>query len=758
MNKKYFLLLIVFLTVNIYHCLSQSPGGVTTDLSLWLKSNNGISQTDGQAVDSWSDQSGNGNNASQATAASQPILNSNTINFNAGLNFQNDFMLSATPSVLGIQNSDYEIFAIYKSNTVQSGNVDSEIQFITSTNDTNAGHFEMLVNNGTFGDHGFVFLPLTSQVIGQGVNGDYTNQNPYLFFGGINADVGNTGVNGLNVPKITPSGVRSSNNAALRIGSRNSNGEFPLNGVLSELIIYSSSNTTVQRNQIQSYLSLKYGITLDQTSATAYIASDGTTKMWDETLNTSYNNDIFGVGRDDNSGLNQKIAKSINTGAVFTVALDNDFTVANNDATRTTTFSSDLQFLTFANDGGATTTQTTELNTTAYNMRITREWQVQNVGSVGAVNVKFEGFGGYDVLSDTDGDFSTTGDQTVLGKLDANGELTGVTFTNGAYITLAFLTPSPGGVLGSLEFWVKANGDVTVSGGSPTDWNDETNKHTGEIVSGGGAAMTYTNDGHNFNPYVTFNGNGLTSGQFFNYGADVFLSGATSAEVFSVVEAGVGHTVDGGFPYQFAGNAGSSTQEYDFSNGHIFDTFGATFPGLSHNWNPLTPPIGSAVEIQDPHIYNTHSATNDWAASFDGALNYTSTTNTTNFASRQSPETFVGAAASSVFNGNISEVILHNNKLTDQERQRVNSYLSLKYGITLDQTSATAYLASDGTTKMWDETLNTSYNNDIFGIGRDDNSALNQKVAKSINAGAIFTVALDNNFIVANNDAARTAT
>ena len=39
------------------------------------------------------------------------------------------------------------------------------------------------------------------------------------------------------------------------------------------------------------------------------------------------------------------------------------------------------------------------------------------------------------------------------------------------------------------------------------------------------------------------------------------------------------------------------------------------------------------------------------------------------------------------FSGDIAEIITFNRKVTDTEAQMINSYLSLKWGITLDQTT-----------------------------------------------------------------------
>ena len=64
---------------------------------------------------------------------------------------------------------------------------------------------------------------------------------------------------------------------------------------------------------------------------------------------------------------------------------------------------------------------------------------------------------------------------------------------------------------------------------------------------------------------------------------------------------------------------------------------------------------------------------------------------------------------------------------------KIHSYLAVKYGITLENTGGGTqgdYLATTGTT-IWDASVNSSYHNDVIGIGRDDNQALLQKQSHS---------------------------
>ena len=73
---------------------------------------------------------------------------------------------------------------------------------------------------------------------------------------------------------------------------------------------------------------------------------------------------------------------------------------------------------------------------------------------------------------------------------------------------------------------------------------------------------------------------------------------------------------------------------------------------------------------------------------------------------------------------------------------QVNTYLAIKYGVTLGQGNGSVgnngnaynYVASDASV-VWDATANNAYAYNITAIGRDDASALNQKQSQSVNTG-----------------------
>ncbi|MEM9547810.1 MAG: T9SS type A sorting domain-containing protein [Bacteroidota bacterium] len=80
------------------------------------------------------------------------------------------------------------------------------------------------------------------------------------------------------------------------------------------------------------------------------------------------------------------------------------------------------------------------------------------------------------------------------------------------------------------------------------------------------------------------------------------------------------------------------------------------------------------------------------------------------------------------FSGNFPEFISFTREISANERIRVESYLALKYGITLDQ--GTTYLSARN--KMfWYERNSKTFTNRLFGLGRDDISGLNQLQSES---------------------------
>jgi hypothetical protein len=80
--------------------------------------------------------------------------------------------------------------------------------------------------------------------------------------------------------------------------------------------------------------------------------------------------------------------------------------------------------------------------------------------------------------------------------------------------------------------------------------------------------------------------------------------------------------------------------------------------------------------------------------------------------------------------GLISELILFETMLDETEMAKVETYLAMKYGITLQKN----YLNAAGE-MIWNREKNKNYSNNIAGIGRDDETTLLQKQSTSITPG-----------------------
>lgn len=82
------------------------------------------------------------------------------------------------------------------------------------------------------------------------------------------------------------------------------------------------------------------------------------------------------------------------------------------------------------------------------------------------------------------------------------------------------------------------------------------------------------------------------------------------------------------------------------------------------------------------------------------------------------------------FKGLISEVLLYDRVLSPEERLRVESYLCIKYGLSLEQETPASYMDSRGEV-IWDAEDNRGYGARMTVIGRDEVSGLNQRSSES---------------------------
>ncbi|MFJ8520685.1 hypothetical protein ACIQ8C_24435, partial [Lysinibacillus xylanilyticus] len=575
-----------------------------------------------------------------------------------------------------------------------------------------------------------------------------------------------------------------------------------LQGKIAETIVFNHKLDDVKRKQVNSYLALKYGLTLKDD----YIASDGSTTMWTATNNPGYGNHITGIGRDVNGSLNQKQSKSQVNGANVTIALGNEIKATNAENLNEI---NDNTFFTFSDNGKVATydnpidntklpatlahvnesTSTTKMMPRVFKVEKSDIWADQTITlKVDEVNNNYQY---YLFVNDSDSAFpkatttaylvdQTTGTvtlnsdelkngsyftfvqhvnktdlETLVNAIDAENlekaaypDATWTTFeqaladaksilinpdktateVNAALTALKnarqALQPlevkTPGGIdTNKLSLWVKA--DSTATDENVTSWKDETN--TNQFTTQGTPKIAPSSV--NFNPSVAFDGFSYLVGD----------KSITMAEAFTVA--------------MWNGNKNGPTAQN--TKGTIISSIERKVPGnnaMYFFWNKSdenklytgASPYNVVFSPVD-NVYNLWNAAQGVYEKDGGNLVGTVSNNPTFTGIPQigKRNNFTGDTGVANMNGNIAEIITLNEKADTTERSKVDSYLALKYGITLNN-GASNYVDTNNST-VW--TIDTTYKNNIAGIARDDAEGLYQKQSHSINAGTQVVIGLD---------------
>jgi hypothetical protein len=161
------------------------------------------------------------------------------------------------------------------------------------------------------------------------------------------------------------------------------NGSF--GGRIAEVISFSSrKNDLTERRRIESYLALKYGITLGVNGTSMNYEDSNGNVVWNSTSNAGYNFDIAGIFRDDASQHSQKQSKSINTTEVMTIGLTD---ILSTNSANTNTFPTNRSYLVWGSNGGAMTNTGTPFTinlgpttVTTFTEIVNRRWKIVETG------------------------------------------------------------------------------------------------------------------------------------------------------------------------------------------------------------------------------------------------------------------------------------------------------------------------------------------------------------------------------------------
>lgn len=351
---------------------------------------------------------------------------------------------------------------------------------------------------------------------------------------------------------------------------------------------------------------------------------------------------------------------------------------------------------------------------------------IQATASAGDIDWYAASSGGSSLGSSTSGVDWTTPSLSETTTYYAEANTGSCTSTSRTAVTATVNTSSngPGGVTDELHVWLKADAGT---GSIGTSWEDQScNGFDYTTVSG----PTLVSSDWNYNPAVEILSGGFDAPDGAELGTDwtVFfvsklLSSDNSGRLID------GHSGDYSFGYHGA-----------YRNGIYVD-------GAPSERNTG---IASTSDVESPHIftYVRESSGSTIDARVDGDL--LKTFSSTNSGSGIRLDINQGANSSEQTDSRVGELIIFNKELSATEIAKVESYLALKYGISLsdaDGGTGGDYISSSGTT-FWDASASTNYSNDVLVIGKDATGGMNQKQVKSEDDSIfvfINSLATDNN-------------
>ena len=433
---RYFYLDSVSIIGTTYNTITTGPGGITANLETWLRADkiDGVGAIlDNTNVDKWED-IGKGNDATVIDATRGALTNrpkfknntTNNINFNPVVYFNNDPTTSAK-DYTGLTN---------KAELNGTGGFHTNEQYIVLVNDTPSTYgattssidiycsqkINPYDNDGTGFGYGKFTIRMDNEIVSYclGTSPDPNPADPATRGYGIShASPSDSYSNSISIlsarNKSTLNGQELYYNAnkidntevGVPIFANLSNRRYWLGrsqiwngsfgGRIAEVISYSNrKNDTSERRRIESYLALKYGITLGVNGTSMNYEDSNGTIVWNSTTNAGYNYDIAGIFRDDASQHSQKQSKTVNTNDDITIGLTD---IAITNTANPHTFDTDKKFLVWGNNHGTLAAQpevkvnmsagiTPALTSEVTFVSVGRTWKVvETGGNVGTAKV-----------------------------------------------------------------------------------------------------------------------------------------------------------------------------------------------------------------------------------------------------------------------------------------------------------------------------------------------------------------------------------
>ncbi|MCL2040429.1 MAG: hypothetical protein FWG84_00115 [Bacteroidales bacterium] len=706
----------------IFFCAGLSVSAQTGyDVELWLKADqvlDGSMPADNTNITQWKDWSSQSNDFLQYNTAAVPVYRRSGSNFQPSVRFQ-----TMAKKLVSQNNFPIDEGKIYRSYYVVSEN------FLTGT------------------AYGSIFAYRDNQYEGwQGL----TSANYLYYYGGTPA--GYTSVNpGTNTKRYGIISIDRSgsvwHNAAPATGAARpftgvatratigvttvAGATNPFYGDIQEIIIISKpANTpfTAMDHQIMtSYLAIKYGHALNQSNMPD-LYNSAETMVWTSSNHTGYTNNVFGIGRDDATGLYQKQAES-REDKTLTTFLDNQLYPLNVNNGGTL---SDMTYMLLGSNGLTGMTPYIWAKETPYsnltidenlNIRLSAVYNAQVTGAA-SVTTSFQlnSYKAKYLMVSSAPDFIPG--NTTLYLLDGNGIARNVEIADGDYIGFALLEKMPGGITNAnVVAW------LTSENYNNGVWLNLMQQGVGNFSGAATAPRKLNTTGYNYHPIVLFEKPGANGSAPNQLLSDLPIDIATT-ESFTTIFV-LQRRVTTSLYYDFLMGV-TNTDNYNAIS------WRANNHNLTYTWPGTTSRALGAVEkglLSVGNVNVTATAVQEGIRCFkDGVQTNFATAQWNGTTNRGNGRVALGGGRNSQawygYRGMLQEVILI--KRTDNQHvdaidmQKIHSYLAVKYGIMLQNNDD--YINTAGNI-VWSRSANTGYNNNIFGIARDETTGLYQRQA-----------------------------
>jgi hypothetical protein len=288
----------------------------------------------------------------------------------------------------------------------------------------------------------------------------------------------------------------------------------------------------------------------------------------------------------------------------------------------------------------------------------------------------------------------------------------------------------PALVYGDLKLWLKADeGVIKDSNNNVTHWNDQSSNYN--VVVGINSPKK-TENSINFHPAITFDG----SSSGFQI-ANGILGSNTYSDMWVYTVQNVKSLGNTYIFHETMSNNNRLSSHLPWSNGLVYYDFGL--------WNGLgrVQSSSNVVTLNEPTLWTLATSTSTTTPSGSrkniskNGLSIASNNinNTSESRTGNNSDFFIGIkdlATPGAYDGEIAEMIIYGSKPTAIEQRKIQSYLAIKYGITLENVDYSL------NTTIWKQQEN--FNHRIIALTRYDEVNFHQKKSKSVHPNSILTI------------------